>query len=467
MLGSFALATGVGAQVAVGDAVLVSRLEKLARRAEALGVRTGIEVHNAGTGQLLFARRRREAFAPASNMKLYTAAFALEELGADYRFRTRCYVHTVGGEHLLRIVASGDPCLAAKVRQGRRYFEGLANALVAADLHSLGGVVLEATAWTGPDRPSGWPRDQLHRPYAARTGPFVVEEASFSVVLVPAARGNVARARILPEGVSVGVHGQVALTLSRRKGSRPRVSLGRDGVHLGGRLYRGYPQSTYAFASPTPRADFLGVLRFRLAEKGIRLGNELARLPSDAGAGRCIYTIESPLTWSLRRLLRDSSNFHAEQLLRVVAQHRGKPATLEAGRALLAASFAPSAVDAASFVVADGSGLSRANRTSPKLLCDLIDGVLASKRLKPFVGALPQSGISGTIRTRMTRIRGRVRAKTGWIAGASALSGTVRSARGHVLLFSILMNYDRHRGGINAGLKAIQDRIVEALYDHG
>ena len=58
---------------------------------------------------------------------------------------------------------------------------------------------------------------------------------------------------------------------------------------------------------------------------------------------------------------------------------------------------------------------------------------------------------------------GKVRAKTGWIRGASALSGVVEGAS-EKRWFAILMNYDRSRSGVNKDLKRLQEDIVAAVY---
>ena len=78
--------------------------------------------------------------------------------------------------------------------------------------------------------------------------------------------------------------------------------------------------------------------------------------------------------------------------------------------------------------------------------------------------ALPVAGRTGTLRSRFrgTDLVDRVRAKTGWIRGASSLSGVVTCADGERRWFSILMNYDRSRGGLNKDLKKLQEQIVAA-----
>ena len=48
----------------------------------------GVLVSDAATGEVLYERNADNYFAPASNAKLFTTAFALATLGSDYRVRT-------------------------------------------------------------------------------------------------------------------------------------------------------------------------------------------------------------------------------------------------------------------------------------------------------------------------------------------------------------------------------------------
>jgi len=56
-----------------------------------------------------------------------------------------------------------------------------------------------------------------------------------------------------------------------------------------------------------------------------------------------------------------------------------------------------------------------------------------------------------------------VRAKTGWIRGASSLSGLVEREDGTRRWFSILMSYDQKQDGLNKDLKQLQEQIVQAI----
>jgi D-alanyl-D-alanine carboxypeptidase/D-alanyl-D-alanine-endopeptidase (penicillin-binding protein 4) len=63
-----------------------------------------------------------------------------------------------------------------------------------------------------------------------------------------------------------------------------------------------------------------------------------------------------------------------------------------------------------------------------------------------FLASLPIAGVDGTIRRRMkgTAAEGNVRAKTGTLRYANALSGYVTTGTGERLAFSLMLN--RHTG---------------------
>jgi D-alanyl-D-alanine carboxypeptidase/D-alanyl-D-alanine-endopeptidase (penicillin-binding protein 4) len=91
--------------------------------------------------------------------------------------------------------------------------------------------------------------------------------------------------------------------------------------------------------------------------------------------------------------------------------------------------------------------------------------VAASDDAEAFMSAMPVAGETGTLSGRFdaSPVKGRVRAKTGWIRGASSLSGILERKDGSRCVFAILMNYDPKKNGLNGQLKDLQEQIVEAL----
>jgi D-alanyl-D-alanine carboxypeptidase/D-alanyl-D-alanine-endopeptidase (penicillin-binding protein 4) len=126
-------------------------------------------------------------------------------------------------------------------------------------------------------------------------------------------------------------------------------------------------------------------------------------------------------------------------------------------------------VDPAGLVQVDGSGLSRENRARAEQLVALLEAVLRGDPASAdaFLSSLAVAGETGTLEDRMGGIAGRVRAKTGWIAGASALSGFASTDGGETIAFSILVEYPMV-GGLNTSCwKPMQDGICKVLVEEG
>src|ERR1051325_8156627 len=71
-----------------GDANLGSAIDRVLDESDVGQARFGVFVMSLKDGQVLYSRDANKLFTPASNMKVYTTAVALDLLGADYRWRT-------------------------------------------------------------------------------------------------------------------------------------------------------------------------------------------------------------------------------------------------------------------------------------------------------------------------------------------------------------------------------------------
>ena len=141
----------------------------------------------------------------------------------------------------------------------------------------------------------------------------------------------------------------------------------------------------------------------------------------------------------VRHTNRPSDNYMAETLLKALGADFGAGGTTAEGAAV-ASSHA--AQFGAAPTMVDGSGLSRQNRTTPRDVVELLDGMDDSDLAEPMRTSLAVAGRSGTLVDRMrgTAAEGRCRAKTGTIDGVSNLAGYCTSRSGARTAFAILMS---------------------------
>ena len=153
----------------------------------------------------------------------------------------------------------------------------------------------------------------------------------------------------------------------------------------------------------------------------------------------------------VKYMLQVSENNIAEMLFRQVAVQRGYPGTFKGGRLAALQTLSDLGLDTKGLRLKDGSGVSRDDRLTPKLLTGALGLALQTTRFpqfETFLGALPVGGRSGTLSASTGRFTtwpsrcaaGRVFAKTGTLFDTIGLSGYVYGQDGKLKVFSALVN---------------------------
>ena len=145
------------------------------------------------------------------------------------------------------------------------------------------------------------------------------------------------------------------------------------------------------------------------------------------------------------------------------SQHRQpfRPATWQDGADAVIAVLKRGKIDVDGLLIADGSGLSRDNRLSARLLTEVLAVSFRSKHQKLLLDSLPVSGVDGSLARRMLAAKGQVYGKTGLISGSRTLAGYIRTKSGRWLAFAILFNGSF---GMNTRpLSILQDQVCELL----
>jgi len=204
-------------------------------------------------------------------------------------------------------------------------------------------------------------------------------------------------------------------------------------------------------------------LRRALAREGVQVGVRFVgggRAPTGA---LVLGRVQSDPLWQIVRFMdRHSDNFTAEMVAKAIGAYAGGSGTTARGMHVAGEVAAPMLGDDAPFVhLADGSGLSHANRTTAGALARLLAGAAANPAIaSALAGALSVAGSNGTLAHRLPELRGRVLGKSGTLDNVSALAGYVTASSGRRFAFAVLMNvpalseWDAH---------ATQDAIVKLL----
>lgn len=455
--------------------IAAARSAAAGRGVERGAVRVAVHVRERGRPGELVAIEADHPLRPASNMKLLTSAAALVLLGPDWSFRTRFESAAALVDGVLRgdlvARAGGDPLYdPAAGGEVAHLLRPLVADLCAAGLRRVeGDLVLDEEGWLEAGPGPAWPPQSQHwSESCARCAGFSANAGCLTALVEPGEVGGPARVRVLPASHGLVRDGSVTTGAPR---SRLVIAVAAlpPAVTVRGSIPADVALWETRFAHPDPVELFGAALRAALAEGGIELAGGLVRARGRP-AGRLLAELRSPLIGLLGAINTDSNNAVADQVFlatgRAVAGRGERAAGGEAtGRAL-----ARLGLDPAGLVQVDGSGLSRDDRVSARQTTALIDAVLAldDATAEAFRGSLAVAGETGTLAGRMTAgpARGRVRAKTGWISGTSALSGVARTLDGRELVFSILVDYPPQAGLNTSCWKPMSDAICELLVEH-
>lgn len=464
--GGFRFRGGAGERAA-----LRASIDSMADAPEFHNAFWGILVVDPERGDTLYSRNAGKLFLPASNMKIVTSSVALEQLGPDYTYRTTFVARgpirdsTLVGD--LAVVGRGDPSISDHMWGDAMIpLHAVADSLLAHGVRRITGKLVAAgNAFPGPVLGYGWSWEDLESSYSAGVDELLFNEG-FSEIRVHggAQAGDAARVETKPARTFPALRTEITTVAApvcqagdsaantpcpttparfRRRELSVRKDTLRGDVTVSGSVAAG-DSATLEVTHRDPDQAFLLALAEALRDRGIALdsGNVVKSDSLAAGGDTIVAVASKPLREILPALLKPSQNQIAEALLRTIGLERGGLGTADSGQKVVERQLATWGVPPSTYVIRDGSGLSRYDYLAPEAIVHILDAMRRSPNFQLFYDALPIAGVDGTIKTRMrgTAAENNVHAKTGSVANARSLSGYVRTAGGRTLIFSFLSN---------------------------
>jgi serine-type D-Ala-D-Ala carboxypeptidase/endopeptidase (penicillin-binding protein 4) len=473
--GNLAPRAAPGATDGVAAPSLAARIDAILERPSLRSADWGIEVRDASSGRVLYARAADRRFIPASNLKLLVSATAAHHLDPGYRYRTTLYATGPVRDGVLEgdlvLFGRGDPLIST--RYGRPLagvWDELADSLLARGVRRVsGGVVADDSYFEAQHVSPDWDPYDLRWWYAAPVGALGYNDNSVEVHVAPGTVGKAPRVSWVPRSEYVQVENRAVTVAAGRAATADleRTAGTRAGIRLFGQVRAGSGTDVEFFAVPSG-AEYAGTtFRETLERRGITIGRHAVRVVTDSalsparGATVLAEHWSDPLPRVIGPILLNSQNWIAETLLKTVGREVRGQGSWDAGIAVEREFLTRTVgIDSADLVLRDGSGLSDRNLVTARALVRLLDYVRRTPRMAVVRESLPVAGREGSLRARLTDLVGRVAAKTGYIGGVDSLSGWVATDDGRTVIFSILANRTNQP---SARMKAGIDDVVRAI----
>ncbi|MFN3329640.1 MAG: D-alanyl-D-alanine carboxypeptidase/D-alanyl-D-alanine-endopeptidase, partial [Pyrinomonadaceae bacterium] len=284
--------------------------------------RIGIKIVSLDTGKVVFDEDSDKYFMPASNMKNFTVATALEKLTPDFRFVTSVYATSapdkdgiIKGD--LIIFGRGDPTISFGINpeDDVKGMERLVEKIVAAGVKKIeGNLIGDESYFSSSPIPYTWEWDDLQWYYGAQVSALSINDNAAKVVIKPSSKANEkASVQIIPPESGFALINEVNTAEGNSREIGIKRSLGTNLLEVSGFIGRSAkPFETYV-ALPNPALTFVSILRLLLEQKGIVITGKTETVNSD-------YRKKNPLPVGLIEIAKLES-----PPLKLIAQKTMKP----------------------------------------------------------------------------------------------------------------------------------------------
>jgi serine-type D-Ala-D-Ala carboxypeptidase/endopeptidase (penicillin-binding protein 4) len=450
------------------EASLAKAIDGLLNESDAGRARWGVFVMSLKDSRVLYSRDADKLFTPASNMKVYTTAVALDLLGADYRWRTSVYADKqpeTGGivDGDLTLYGRGAPDLMSKSNGDAPSLTNLADQVYQAGVREIrGNIIGDNSYFRGELFGEGWQWTDIQWYFGAEPSALSINENSVEVTITPAKQGGSASVVVNPN--SSPVH----LTNTTKTGERDDTTsigiirdLSSNDVHVWG----DFPVNGHAFSAllsvHDPAAWAANLFRQALISRGVKVTGQARSRDFRAATGgvfdpqksfEMAHEDSEPLGKIVHRTNKESNNLFAELILRTMGKERGGLAPDpdqrknrergddEAGTAVVRSWLESRGITTNGLAIRDGSGLSRLDLITPETTVRLLAAISNTSSATAFHDSLPVAGRDGTLNSRLKPLAGRISAKTGTLTYTHSLSGYAATPVNDTLVFSIMCN---------------------------
>jgi D-alanyl-D-alanine carboxypeptidase/D-alanyl-D-alanine-endopeptidase (penicillin-binding protein 4) len=456
---------------------LQAKIQSRLSRPEVRRGQIGLKIVSLNTGKVIFEQNGEKYLMPASNMKNFTVAAAMEKLTPDFRFVTSVYAPsqpdasgTIKGD--LRIFGRGDVSISTAFNNGD-YYKGLDNLvdkIVAAGIKRVeGDLIGDESYFRGSPIPGDWEYDDLQWYYGAEISALPINDNAVDLTVRPGPIGYACTVKLLPLNPVMRINNRCTTTGSGtaktlQVDKKPNQNI----LDLTGTLPVGDNGFSGSIAMSHPAELFVALLKQRLQEKGVAVTGQTrtinAPIIASAPPPFEIARLESPTFNTIAaKTMKPSQNMYTETILWTLGEKSREELTAKAVTASTSgvAGNPPSGnsdvlglgvtksfrqqigIPDDAVIQHDGCGLSRHDLITPSAVVQLYTYMAKqSKFSQAWRDALTIAGVDGTLRNRFkgTAGAGNVRGKTGTIDQVSALSGYLTTAGGEPVVFSVVVN---------------------------
>lgn len=371
----------------------------------------GVYITNLSTGQAVERENINMSMIPASILKSVTSATALNLLKGDFRFNTDVMLSgTLSGGVLngnLVVKASGDPTVESSHFTDREGFiASIVSGLKSKGVTTIKGeIIVDEEMFSDTGQVPQWVIEDTGWDYGAGFYGFNYNNNTF--------RLYTETQKTVPEVPYIDViidKNTSSTDIERGMNSDLYIVSGRN-VET--------PNFYVTTTMNSPALAFVHNLRERLKKNGITVEENVI---DNTSGETLLLRYNSPVnTEMLRTLMFKSDNLMAEATLRALAPGQSRDAAIKKELAF----WKNRGISTDYIKIADGSGLARVDRVTPKFMEQVLTHMAKSSMADTYVSLFPKVGKEGTVRNFLkgTALDGKLVLKSGSMNGVHCYAG--------------------------------------------
>lgn len=419
-------------------------------------------VMDAETGKIVFEKNSKIGLAPASTLKIITAATAYEVLGKDFQYSTQIgYSGKIEDSALhgsLYILPSGDPTLGST-----RWISTNSDSVIGKMITSVkrlgikkyNSIIVDGTGWEGETIPGGWIWEDIGNYYGA--GAEVLNWMENRYELIMQSGKNIGDPIII-KGTRPTLYSYSFISYVRAaaKGTGDNAIIYFPTASSQGTVRGTIPADEKNFiisgAMPSAKNQFVATISDLLSNTGIQ--RLLTSITIDSSSTNKIKSSEltifhretsPPLDSIVFYFLKRSINLYGEALARTFAQQKKLPATTENGSMVIKEFWSNKniKIDNTELNIRDGSGLAPLNRVTTHAQVHILQYAKKQSWFSGFFNGFPEYN--------------NMKMKSGNISGVKAYCGYHTAKNGRQYIFSFLVN------NFNGSASSLNNKMYKVL----
>jgi D-alanyl-D-alanine carboxypeptidase/D-alanyl-D-alanine-endopeptidase (penicillin-binding protein 4) len=431
---------------------------------------------------VIISMNENMSVAPASGLKLITSSAALDLLGEHHRFETYIYYDgeitdgSLDGDII--IVGGGDPCLGSDAVEGSLNLDDLMDVWMKAIedvgiVEVKGSILADDLKYDSKPIPDHWEWIDLGNYYAAQSSALSINDNLYYLYFKPG-RGKGEDAEFLrTEPVIPGLN----FTNYMKTGSSGSGDNGyvysapfQYEAVLRGTVPAGTNEFSIKGSIPDPALFAAQYLSKKLNDHYIRVVGEPGKVSKlrNYDLRNLIIVSVSPAVRDIVYILnKRSNNIYAELMLKAISYKLTSKGSTEDGLKHVRKFLKDKSINTDGLMLYDGSGLSRSNAVTAKIMVDLLMENAQSRYFESFhrslgvvgdpedIGFFSNTGVG-------TAIEKKAWIKSGVIVRVRSYSGYIENKSGRAIVFSFIANnYDGSGSEVSRIHRELMTKLAE------